>query len=504
MNCKSRSKIFLSNSVFLDGKESAINKQAWTELGTLPKGGKTSEVLVKCSNANHHTSWMDLLTLINNLGLTFGDTDWIETATSVYNDYKPIGIGTPTPTLTNALTVVGKMHQSTPEVFIASGMGMGIPYFPVGAAAAVLGTVKTLSPYYSFIGAASNSSANSVKMVARNEASLLPGNLKSKSITLDDAGIVLDYFHLPGGGVDFYSNIKVEHAVEIKVTDTTPTGKMYRFGANGGMGMFNSTTNALIYRLPSVDGIADEVLTTNGTGNLYWAAPTSGGSGVLYNIYTSNGVLTSLRTVDCNGYNFSVVNGSKIEFSGATILLDGATNINLDTEYAVHTSSISTSTISPQITLNGLQTQIIGSTELKVVTPNVHTSSPLLQIGDILTLTDLTGTAEWMKPKVPVVPEFSYAMIKVATSPTLAQYNTFVLCGTGPTCVINLPTASVPGKTIIVYQAQVGTAIVEITPEPTEWISGLTAGTPYILNTLDECITLVSDGNLTWRITAKV
>lgn len=85
MNCKRDNRYFLPKSSFLRGELSAINKQAWEEVGFLPKYGETNEVLVKCSDKDYHCRWEDINSIIGNIsqynfsnGLTevSGDVVW--------------------------------------------------------------------------------------------------------------------------------------------------------------------------------------------------------------------------------------------------------------------------------------------------------------------------------------------------------------------------------------------------------------------------------------------
>ena len=55
------------------------------------------------------------------------------------------------------------------------------------------------------------------------------------------------------------------------------------------------------FTLPTSDGITGQALLTNGSGAVSW------GSVALNNIYTSNGSLTSARTVDLDGNNFEIL-----------------------------------------------------------------------------------------------------------------------------------------------------------------------------------------------------
>jgi hypothetical protein len=57
------------------------------------------------------------------------------------------------------------------------------------------------------------------------------------------------------------------------------------------------------YTFPLLDGTANQVLQTNGSGVVSWATVTS------TNIYNSNGVLTGARNVDLNGYTMDFADG---------------------------------------------------------------------------------------------------------------------------------------------------------------------------------------------------
>lgn len=67
MNCERR-RTFVSKKILVSGKLSAIHLHDFYEVGFLPIGGLTDEVLVKCSHRNFHADWKSL----SSLGLLTG------------------------------------------------------------------------------------------------------------------------------------------------------------------------------------------------------------------------------------------------------------------------------------------------------------------------------------------------------------------------------------------------------------------------------------------------
>jgi hypothetical protein len=65
MSCSRKIRTYISRAVLVSGKKSFMHEQDFYEIGLLPIGGLTDEVLVKCSAVNYHTTWVDVNTLIS-------------------------------------------------------------------------------------------------------------------------------------------------------------------------------------------------------------------------------------------------------------------------------------------------------------------------------------------------------------------------------------------------------------------------------------------------------
>jgi hypothetical protein len=269
MACEKRIRTFISKTVLVSGKESAIREHDYYEIGVLPRYGDTNEVLAKCSPKDYHTYWVD----VNSLIPPALDTDWVETATEVYNDTKPIGIGTSTPVPTNALTVVGNMNQSFNCNFIASGEGVYTPLFPVNWPVTVGGVQDIFSTGEYSYHAAYKDEFNAFyhDLMVRNEG-IIPGEYIDTNIRMDIGRILLER-HLDVGSNDEYDAVLIEQGgtTITSFDNALMQGRQYIFPTVGGMEM-RDYTSALIYKMPNVDGANLEVLTTDGLGNLYWSS----------------------------------------------------------------------------------------------------------------------------------------------------------------------------------------------------------------------------------------
>ena len=397
MPCNKRERTFISRTVLVSGQTSAIREHDFYEIGLLPRGGITNDVLIKCSNRDYHTDWADVSTLI---GL-IADTDWVETPTEVYNDTKPIGIGTPTPFPFNALTILVNYQQDLnlgagQNTFLYSGTGIPLNFYgfadtyTAGGVEDALGTGE-----YAWFGAA-NQVLGDHTFNATTKTLTGIGGFDESSVYLDKTKLLFTHINTPPGVTDTNS-IQIERGnVTISSSSVVPlAGKFYVFDKIGGMELQDETATK-IYRLPPVDGANLEVLTSDGGGNLYWRA----------NAFTGDTVITA-----DNGLNIPPVPGTNVRLGGPLLV-----NTSITVDAASSLTIISTVTPQTYIFIDdstvdlagGNASRIVLSSILQIKTPDVtagvltlqDTSTDGVGLGDALTLVDkATGETEWKRRK---------------------------------------------------------------------------------------------------------
>jgi len=391
MPCNKRERTFISRTVLVSGQTSAIREHDFYEIGLLPRGGITNDVLIKCSNRDYHTDWADVSTLI---GL-IADTDWVETPTEVYNDTKPIGIGTPTPFPFNALTILGNYQQDLnlgagQNTFLYSGTGIPLSFYgfadtyTAGGVEDALGTGE-----YAWFGAA-NQVLGDHTFNATTKTLTGIGGFDESSVYLDKTKLLFTHINTPPGVTDTNS-IQIERGnVTISSSSVVPlAGKFYVFDKIGGMELQDETATK-IYRLPPVDGANLEVLTSDGGGNLYWRA----------NAFTGGTVITA-----DNGLNIPPVPGTNVRLGGPLLVNTSVTTDAISSlRFVSSTDPDTTIFISDSISSIGGNggVNLLFDNAIFITTPDVASGAPTLQDrttdgnGDVLTLINkIDGETEW-------------------------------------------------------------------------------------------------------------
>ena len=125
------------------------------------------------------------------------------------------------------------------------------------------------------------------------------------------------------------SEVSFENTTSVSLKDQLPL-RLYDSDSSNYVGIQPPATVAADYTLtlPSDDGDADQVLTTDGSGTLSWTTPVSD------SIYTANGTLSGNRAIELNGNSLELTQGgtSQVKFFNAgTAQINNRLTIDGDT-----------------------------------------------------------------------------------------------------------------------------------------------------------------------------
>jgi hypothetical protein len=138
------------------------------------------------------------------------------------------------------------------------------------------------------------------------------GSQNGTVITVDDA---LSLITFDTGNIDYYGNLNIKNSAYLTFYDADYSNYI---AFRGPTALAANTT----WTLPSADGSANQVLTTNGLGTLSWSTPSGGGSSVTsFNGLT--GAVTGVSRVNgfTAGITFAAGSGITFTASGGTITL---------------------------------------------------------------------------------------------------------------------------------------------------------------------------------------
>lgn len=434
MSCDKKVRTYISRTVLVSGKKSFMHEHDFYEIGLLPIGGLTDEVLVKCSAVNYHTTWVDVNTLIsippaiqarNGLTITSG---FVELGGILIQDTAIDAAGfnldiTDITTFTTSgisldvdfssdITITG---GSVILDSVLNDMSLITPL--VTGATANIGDVLTLQSAAGVVEWAPNAA---IPPQARNGLSV-NGNfveiggpmIFNSSITVDSTSSLTiistvtptNYFFIDDNSIELSSSlsrISLGSIMNIRTpgwftgpNTYTTVGKVLQ-----NVNIITAEAEFSVFALPLTVGLLGQVLTSDGVGVVNWTTPTP--PGVDTNIYNIDGTLLTDRIVTGDGKDLTFDGIDVLSTINTTTIDLNATTASLD---ATGTATISGATVNVTgVTTNNVSsatTTVTGTASLRLATPSVGAAAA----NHVLTLNNVNGDCEWkVLPTFPPAP----------------------------------------------------------------------------------------------------
>jgi len=301
-------------------------------------------------------------------------------------------------------------------------------------------------------------------------------------------GTLLHGTTVTGGGHQFrFDTIDLDFTGDFWLTQYTETIAIR--SAQTLMLRGDSTVKLITPSIVASTGTAGQILTLQSSagpatgGTCEWADPSAS---MLLNIYTADNSLVSNRILDGAGVydlsfieltSFIVETVNNVSFiEGSAFLINDWTSFTIS---QTNTIDIEATTAIDILTDGSLTLK--GGTQLSIQTPSVGSGSPP-SIGDVLTLSTISGECEW-QPSINVV---STAINYTANNKEI------VLVTTGATDKnITLPLAARANQQITIKKIDVGAGVVHILGNGAEIIDGIN---DQPLNSQYNAMTVVSNG----------